>query len=435
MIWPFSSKPAAMEVKEHPAGVALFIPGATEWQRPKNRAAYIREGYHLNVIVYRAVAEIARAVGDLEIEVVNAKGDIIENHPALQLLSRPNPTQGGDGLLRDLFTFYLILGEMACVRYPEAGRPAELWCLSPEFLDVKPGRGGIASAYVYEQNNSKLTFQVKYPSGQCQVFFQKMHNPADYWRGQSPLFAASLAADTHNAGLRWNYSVLKNSARPSGLIQMGEGAGGEIVARLKEWFKAALQGERNAGEIPVLPHGTTWMPMSENAKDMDFINTMKEAAKLIASAYGVPLPLIDNDASTFNNLEQAKERLYTDTVLPLAREFLSQFGNWLLPFYGEGLRFQINEDKIGALEGIRTRLYERMAKAVQAGILTVDEAREALGYDPLGDDDMSPDDLAAAAAAIGYGKPKEPEPEEDDDEKALSAALLTYLAGDNAQRG
>lgn len=432
MIWPFRSKPAAMEVKEHPAGVALFIPGVIEWQRPTSRAALIKEGYQLNVIVYRAVAEIARAIGDLEIEVVDAKGDIIENHPALQLLDRPNPTQGGDALLRELFTFYLILGEMACVKYPESGRAAELWSLSPQFLDVRPGRGGIASAYVYEQNNSKLTFPVQYPTGRSQVFFHKMHNPGDYWRGQSPLVAASLAADTHNAGLRWNYSLLKNSARPSGLIKMGEGAGGEIVARLKEWFKSALQGERNAGEIPVLPHGAEWVEMGHTAKDMDYINTMKEAAKLIASAYGVPLPLIDNDASTFNNVEQAKERLYTDTVLPLARDFLNAFGNWLLPFYGDGLRFQINEDKIGALEGVRTRLYERMAKAVQAGILTVDEAREALGYDPLDDDDMSPDDLAAAAAAIGYGKPKKPD-EDGDEGKALSAALLTYFAGENAK--
>lgn len=402
MIWPFR-KPA-LEAKENPLGAALFVPGGAEWTRPDTAARFITEGYQLNVIVYRAVAEIARAIGDLEIELVKENGDLVEKHPALDLLQRPNPTQGGDGFLREMFTFYLLTGEMACVRYPETGRVAELWTMSPQFMEVKPGRGGLPSAYTYEQNNSKLTFPVRYPSGQCQVYFQKLHNPANYWRGQSPLVAAALAADTHNAGLRWNYSLLRNSARPSGLIKMGEGAGGEIVQRLKEWFKSAFQGERNAGEIPVLPVGADWVSMSQSAKDMDFINTMKEAAKLIASAYGVPLPLIDNDASTFNNLEQAKERFYTDTVLPLVREFLNQFGNWLLPQYGaQGLRFQVNEDKIGALEGIRTRLYERMVKAVQSGILTRDEAREALGYDPIGDD-ATADDVAAAAAALGYGK-------------------------------
>jgi HK97 family phage portal protein len=203
--------------------------------------------------------------------------------------------------------------------------------------------------------------------------------------------------------MRWNYSLLKNSARPSGLIKLGEGAGGEVVERLKEWFKRAMQGERNAGEIPVLPPGAEWQAMDQTAKDMDFLNTMKEAAKLIASAYGVPLPLIDNDASTFNNIEQAKERFYTDTVLPMAREFLRQFGNWLLPLYGEGLQFQINEDKIGALEGVRTRLYDRMIRAVTAGVLTEDEAREAMGYDPLGIR-VPPEDVAKAMGLLAYGK-------------------------------
>jgi HK97 family phage portal protein len=235
------------------------------------------------------------------------------------------------------------------------------------------------------------------------MFFMKTYDPLDYWRGQSPLVAAGLAADTHNAGMRWNYSLLKNSARPSGLIKLGEGAGGEVVARLKEWFKRAMQGERNAGEIPVLPHGADWQAMDQTAKDMDFLNTMKEAAKLIASAYGVPLPLIDNDASTFNNIEQAKERFYTDTVLPMAREFLRQFGNWLLPLYGEGLQFQINEDKIGALEGVRTRLYDRMIRAVTAGVLTEDEAREAMGYDPIGIR-VPPEDVAKAMGLLAYGK-------------------------------
>lgn len=400
MAWPFSRK---IEVKENPVGAALMMPGGQAWMRPNNRRAYIEEGYQLNVIVYRCVQEIARAMADLEVEVVNQRGEVIERHPALDLLARPNPTQGGDSWIKEAFTNFMLLGEMAILRYPEASRPVELWNASPLHVHVEPGRGGLPKEYVYEQNGTKRVFPVEYPSGRSQMFFHKMVNPLDYWRGQSPLVAAGLAADTHNAGMRWNYSLLRNSARPSGLIKLGEGAGGEIVARLKEWFKAAFQGERNAGEIPVLPAGAEWQAMDTSPKDMDFMSTQKEAAKLIASAYGVPLPLIDNDASTFNNLEQAKERLYTDTILPIFREWLSQFGAWLLPFYGQGLSFQVNEDKIGALEGVRTRLFDRMMKAVAAGVLTADEAREAIGYAPLGDD-VQPDDVQRAMALIGYGR-------------------------------
>ena len=400
MAWPFTRK---IEVKENPIGAAFMLPGGQAWKPQAGPLAYIKEGYQLNVIVYRAVGEITRAMSDLELEVANPAGDIIENHPALQLLARPNPTQGFDGFIKEAFINYLLTGEMAIMRYPEASRPVELWNASPVWIKVEPGRGGMPKEYVYEQNGTKRAFPVEYPSGKSQMFFHKMHNPTDYWRGQSPLVAAGLAADTHNAGMRWNYSLLRNSARPSGLITLTTEAGGEVVSRIKEWFKTAFQGERSAGEVPVLPSGANWVSMDNSPRDMDFMNTQKEAAKLIASAYGVPLPLIDNDASTFNNLEQAKERFYTDTVLPLFNEFLSQFGAWLLPFYGEGLKFQVNEDKIGALEGVRTRLFDRMLKAVQSGVLTTDEAREAMGYDPLGDD-VQPEDTQKALLLLGYGR-------------------------------
>lgn len=425
MAWPFFRK---IEVKENPIGAALVLPGARTWQRPGTKRAYIEEGYQLNVIVYRCVSELARAMADIEIELVNAKNEIIEKHPALDLLARPNPTQGYDTWIKDAFTQFFLLGEMGIARYPEAARPVELWNIAPMYLDVIPGRGGLPTEYVYDQAGTKKRFPVEYPSGKCQLFFHKMINPLDYWRGQAPLVAAGLAADTHNAGLKWNYSLLKNSARPSGLIKLGEGAGGEIVARIKEWFKSAFQGEANAGDIPLLPAGAEWQAMDNNPRDMDFLNTQKEAAKMIAQAFGIPLPLVDNDASTFNNLEQAKERFYSDTVLPVFREFLSQFGAWLLPLYGEGLRFQINEDKISALEGVRTRLFDRMLKAVQAGVLTVDEAREAIGYDPLGDD-LSEDDVKRGTALIGYDDDIKPK---SDDAALLTQIVQGYLKADNA---
>lgn len=409
MAWPFSRKIA---VKENPVGGSFMVPGGQAWQRPTSKRAYIEEGYQLNVVVYRSVREITRALSDLEIEVVGPNGDIIEKHPVLDMLSRPNPTQGFDSWITEAFTNYMLTGEMAILRYPEAGQPSELWNANPLNITVIPGRGGLASAYVHDLGNQKKTFPVMYPSGACQMFWAKMYDPLDYWRGQSPLVAAGLAADTHNAGMRWNYSLLRNSARPSGLVKLTGDAGGEVIARLKEWFRAAFQGEHKAGEIPVLPAGADWVAMDNTARDMDFMSTQKEAAKLIASAFGVPLPLIDNDASTFNNVEQAKERFYSDTILPMFREFLAQFGAWLLPLYGKGLKFQVNEDAIGALEAVRTRLFERMVKAYQADLLTRDEAREALGYDPLGED-VTQEDVATAVKLLAYSD-KQTAPDADE---------------------
>jgi HK97 family phage portal protein len=187
----------------------------------------------------------------------------------------------------------------------------------------------------------------------------------------------------------------------------------EAINNMREHFRDRVQGEENAGGVPMMFGGAKWTPVDNNPRDMDFLNTQKEMAKLIAAAYGVPLPLIDNDASTFNNMEQAKERFYTDTLIPMFRGFLNSFGNWLLPMFEEGLFFAINMDDIPALEASRGRLFDRMVKAKQAGIITVDEARAAIGYDEMGGAAAMLDPLAgmfptaaeksADEAALAYG--------------------------------
>jgi HK97 family phage portal protein len=409
-LWPFGGK---TEVKEHPAGAAFAMMGGGKgWLRPSNTKAYFDEGYQLNVIVYRAVREIANACADLTLEVFQ-NGEAVGDHPALALLSRPNPLQGGDTFIKEAFTNYLLTGEIFIVGTSESP-PAELWNLNPLYMEVYAGPGGVPSGYCHKHNNAKTVFPVDRLTGRSDVFFLKMYNPLDYWRGQAPMMAAALAADTHNEGVKWNYKLLRNSARPSGFMKFTGIPGDETISRLREWLKGTMQGADNAGEIGVIGDGGEWQAMSETPRDMDFMNTQKEMAKLVASAFGVPLPLIDNDATTFNNMEQAKERFYTDTIIPMFNEFLRAFGNWLLPAYGDGLEFKVDMDDVAALEGVRTRTFDRMIRAKQAGVLTADEARIGIGYpeltpdqrleiDPVGTAISQADDEIRSAAKLTYG--------------------------------
>jgi HK97 family phage portal protein len=389
MVWPFPSRKPQIEIKEHPAGAAFLIGSNAQWSRANDRRSYIKEGYQHNVIVYRAIREIVEACKAISIELY--QGDtLIEQHPALDLLDRPNPWQAYDQWLSEMMVNRLLFGETFCVGAPD-GQFAELWPLNPIDVEVTPGPHGLPSAYTHKRGKHETRFAVDPLTGQSEVFYLKTYNPDNYWRGQSPLMAAALAADTHNAGSSWNYSLLKNSARPSGLVRFKGGyPGGEAIQRMREYFKAALSGERNAGEIPMLADDAEFVELSKSPMDMDFINTMKETAKYVASAFGVPLPLIDNDASTFNNLEQAKERLYTDTVIPLMDEFMGALSAWLLPRYSEGLEFRLDLDSISALEGNRQRMFDRAVLAFEKGVLTREESRMMMGFPAEGEGEYTP---------------------------------------------
>ncbi len=380
MAWPFSRQ---VEVKENPVGGA-FVQGVPVAQPSMvNPRAFIKEGYQGNVVVYRAIREIVSAAASIRVELYS--GDtLIETHPALDLLNNPNPSQSYSAWLSEMLVNHRLQGEAFAVAAGSDNPktpPTEMWPLNPVDMAVMPGTGGMPSAFKHQRGGKEQEFPADRMTGESQVFFTKTYNPDSYWRGQSPLMAAGVAADTHNAGSRWNLSLLKNSARPSGLIRFKGGyPGDQVIQRMREYFKRGMQGESNAGEIPMLADDAEWVQLSQSARDMDFLNTMKESAKYIASAYGVPLPLIDNDASTFNNLQQAKERFYTDTVIPLLEEFMADLGAWLLPRYGEGLEFRLDLDSIPALEGIRQTRFDRAIRAATADLITREEAREMMGF-------------------------------------------------------
>lgn len=384
MAWPFSKR-NNLETKEHPSGGAFFVNQAVGWARWSKPRDYIREGYQMNVLVYRSIKEIVTAASSIKYELYN--GDtLVETHPALDLLENPTPTLSYREWLVEMLVNRLLIGEQFCVASPEAGKPVELWPLNPVDMMVQPGRGGIASAYIHEAGNSKKVYPVDPMTGAGPCFYSKLYNPSDYWRGQSPLMAASLAADTHNAGGKWNFNLLRNSAKPSGLVRFKEGyPSGEVIQRMREYFKRNMQGSDNAGDIPMLANDAEWVQLSQSARDMDFSATMANMAKQIASAYGVPLPLVDNDASTFNNLEQAKERLYTDTVIPMMQDFLGALSRWLFPMFGiEGYELRLDMDSIPALEGLRQKMFDRAEKMFTAGILTKEESRVMIGFPEKG---------------------------------------------------
>ncbi len=403
-MWPFDRR----ELKDHPSGAGFMVSSPVRWGGWGNRAAYVKEGYSLNAVVYRCVEEITAAATTIELDLVDAKGDKIERHPVLDLLARPNPRQSWDKFLVELLTNDLLFGEQIAVAYG-GPRPGELWAHDPRDVAVKPGPGGTPSAFIFDRAGTKKVYPVQYPSGASEVFFNRRYSPDDYWRGLSPLSAARLAVDVHNEGLKWNWSLLKNSARPSGMIKFKDAPSAEVLQRLKTYFKETLQGSANAGEVPILIGDAEWNRMDMSPRDMDHGAAMAKAEMLIAMAYNVPLSLVSLDAATFSNMAAAREALYTNTVVPLMRGFAQALGSWLLPAYGAGLSFAINTEATLALEPVRQRTFDRAMRGWESGVLTREEARRLIGRnaDPGAGEEFKPQpgvvSLAEKAYRLAYG--------------------------------
>lgn len=349
-------------------------------------AAFVCEGYEINPVVHHCVSVIAEACSSVSLEVhrFDAKGNKKEvfTHKVLDLLAEPNPTQSWADFMQEMVTWYKVTGEIFIQRLPENGPASELWLLNPSYVTVKQGAAAVPTGYEYGTGDNKKVFPVNPVTGKSQILHIKTPNLSNPFRGLSPLAAAARDIDILNAGGKWNSNLLKNSARPSGILKIAGSAGEDTISKLRNYFKNAWQGAKSAGDVPLLTGGAEFVPMSLSPTDMDFQNSLTNSAKNVAMVLGVPLPLVTMEAATFSNMDAAKEQLWVDTVLPLLKKIIHSLSVFLMKDNTERLCF--NSDGIPALEARRERLFKRMVAAVGSGLVSIDEARVEMGFDEVG---------------------------------------------------
>ena len=401
------------------------------------------EGYMKNSIVYRCVNEISKGASSVPF-MVKSGDQVLENHPIISLLSRPNPLQSHSEFFNSVFGFLLLSGNAYILRVgSEQGAPKELHLLRPDRMVIKGGSKPIPDRYEYMVNGRiQATYEVDDASGFSEVKHVKLWNPLDDFYGLSPMSAAAIEVDQHNMSGKHNVNLLSNGARPSGAVIFKPQDDAGITVNLSESQRQQLltdlnnrfSGTANAGRPMLLEGDFDWKEMGLSPKDMDFINLKHMAATDIALCFGVPSQLVGvPDSQTYANVAEARLALYEETIIPHLRKIESDLNEWLVPMFGEDLYFCFDIDKIPALAERTKRTYENITSAVREGIMTRNEAREQIGLSPID----GADDLYISANLFPIGEEQTPQVQDpiaeeeiddydvteefpvDDDEKAV----------------
>ena len=357
------------------------------------------EGYMKNSIVYRCVNEIAKGASAVPF-MVKAGDQVLDSHPIVTLMSRPNPLQSHSEFFNSIFGFLLLSGNAYILRVgSEVGAPKELHLLRPDRMVIKGGSNPIPDRYEYVINGRvQAVYDVEERTGFSEVKHVKLWNPLDDFYGLSPMSAAAIEVDQHNMSGKHNINLLSNGARPSGAVVFKPQDDAGISVNLTESQRQQLltdlnnrfSGTANAGRPLLLEGDFDWKEMGLSPKDMDFLNLKHMAATDIAMCFGVPSQLVGvPDAQTYANVAEARLALYEETIIPHLKKLESDFNEWLVPMFGENLEFCFDIDKIPALAERTKRTYENVTSAVREGIMTRNEAREAIGLSPIdGADDL-----------------------------------------------
>lgn len=363
--------------------------GGVDWpfaNYEENYSASPRD-YVKNVVVHRCINLIAQSAGHVPWKIFKQSGGgrtSIDNHPALQLLKKPNAEVAGADFFTVLVSNLLLHGN-SYVLITKA--PSEtitgLYNLHPEHTDIVLTKNQ-PIAYKYGTGKRQKQYPIDRITRMSQVLQIKNFNPDNSAYGISSLKAAAKSINLHERTLEWNKALLKNSAKPSGTLMFQDGNGflsEEQFERLKEQFYEKFSGSRNSGKPLILEGGLTWQETSNAEKLEKFLELKDSSARDIAIAFNVPPQLLGiNGDNTYSNMQEARLALWEENIVPLLDKIAHAFTGWMSYWYGEELIVDFDRDSISCLTEKRENLW---AKISGANFMTLNEKRALVGLSPI----------------------------------------------------
>ncbi len=366
--------------------------GGRPMYTPGNMRALAKDGFSTNAYGYRAVMLIAQACAGIPwilYQNGRSKRTALTSHPLLDLWRRPNPQQALPSFIEYVVAFWYITGNSyVTVGSPETGPnkniPQQLWTLRPDKVQIVPDPVNFIGGFVYTDGGQKQPFDAN------KVMHLKFFNPENDYYGLSPLATAGRAIDQMNAGNEWNLSLMLNSAVPSGALVMKQGLTPTQRAKIEQLMREKHQGPQNAG-IPLVLDDTEadWRPFGLKPADVQWLEGKGASILEIGMAVGVPPEMLgNNQARTYANYSEARSSFYEETVLPKMDHLEGHINSWLVPMFGDNLYLGYDKDSIEALAEDRDKVWIRAETAWEKGLLSKNEARALIGYDPLPDGDV-----------------------------------------------
>ncbi len=332
------------------AGMPLFMeyasPRLDETRLPSpsghNYAPYV-EAYGEKAWIYACVNVIAETVSSADFNLKDKNGRIITEHPALELMYRPNRFMSGR-FLRQWITASLELTGNAYILKDSPrhdGTPTELFPLLSQLVEVIPGK-----------NPQKPVQGYKYRAGAQTAYYRaeeiihfKYFNPFDFFYGLSPIAAARKAVETLDKAESFNRAFFDNSGTLSGILQTEGRLDDASRARIMKAWSDKYQGAAKAHKVALLEGGLKWQNISLSQRDMDFISGIKLNRETILSIFHVPPALVGlfDHAPQFNTKEQ--QRIFWQTcVHPKQTLILETFTEFLLPHFDESRTLYFDKD-------------------------------------------------------------------------------------------
>jgi HK97 family phage portal protein len=399
----------------------------TTWTQPRITQEFAledltNEGYRKNAIASACIQMIATSAPEAPLKVyrMTDAGEVeATDHWFHGLIQRPTYTMSPYEVWEWVHTFLQTSGNayihLTRVDQNDPMSPiVEMNVLRPDFVFPMTNRLNQVVKYLYQINGEQREFMPH------EMLHLKFPDPLNEAEGLSPLVRVFRELNIDNKATDFTATFFENAAVPFGLLSTEQRLREEETERFREKWMQWFKGKRgkNRFKPAVLGQGLDYKQIALDFQQMEFEQVRSMTETRICGAFGVDPVLLPSwvgikYGGKYSNYSEARYHLWEETIIPLLRRIESKINSQLLVSEGVYCRFDLSQ--VQALQEDTNLLHARVRENFTSGILTLNEARKALGYDP--DEEvgsrytfqLKPTTPSAGVKASQYHNPKKQE--------------------------
>ena len=357
--------------------------------------------------VFVAVKKVAEnvALAGIKLNKYNKKGEDEEvfDHPALQLMYKPNPYMTGATFITVTWAHIELTGNAYWKIEKVGKRITSLFPMNPQGMKVvwNDERTGVLR-YEYTVGAKKFIYMPD------QIFHLKTSDVANPLTGKGTLEGVAEWVDVDNYITEFNRRFFINGATFGSAIET-ESTSTATLDTLRSQVQDVYTGVKNAFKTYILPKGSKFVESTKTMKDMDMSEGDNRYRDKILSAFGVPKSVLGvTEAGSSRADAEAKNYAFQEfTVKPkliMLTEYLTEF---FLPIVSPSdvnkYYFTFNNP---TPESKEQQLNEDKTSLNNSAYMTVNEVRAKRGLAPIDGGDVLP----SAQRIDPFADPIAPEP-------------------------
>lgn len=346
--------------------------------------------------VYRNTDVIASEVAGIEFELFTIKlvgNEIVYNpilrHPILDALDRFNDFTDASSGFYTTEAHRLLAGDSFWYISGKGPNVQGIYLLQPDKVEIKFGDVSegqrVIIAYQFTDTVNGKPIDKTYDAEE--IIHHKVPNPKNPYRGLGKVEVAADAIDTDTFAMEANKQLFRRGLISNFVLTTPNKLTDEQLKQLHAEFKSSFQGVENAFKVPIFGSDLKPQTVQMTNRDMQFLDQQEWLRDKITSIWGNNKAVIGvTDDVNRANAEESTLQWKRTTVRSEMKAICDTLNEFFVPRFGInlvlGFKDPVPEDE--------TAKIEKSTKLKNSDLITLNEAREIISYDPIkGGDEFS----------------------------------------------